>query len=235
MSRWQVRDVMTRQVVAVRQSAPFREIVKVLTRHGISAVPVVDARRRVLGVVSEADLLAKVEFAGDGGEPYLFEGRRHRVARDKSAATSAGGLMSGPVLTVPATASVVEAAKLLESTGVRRLPVVDGRGRLVGIVSRRDLLTVFLRPDAEIRNEIADEVLGRLLRVGPGAIRVDAAGGVVTLAGEVECRSLAALAGRLAERVDGVVCVVNAIGYQRDDTVTSALARMLGHRTSIWG
>jgi CBS domain-containing protein len=221
---------MTTQVVAVRRSTPFRQVVEVLRRHGISAVPVVDSRGRVLGVVSETDLLAKVEFAGDHGEPSLFEGRRHRVGRGKAGAMFAGRLMSAPAVTVVATASVVDAAKLLESTGVKRLPVVDGAGRLVGIVARGDLLSVFLRPDAQIRTEIVDELLGRLAHVEPGAVRVDVTGGEVTLTGDLESRSLVSLVGRMAEEVDGVVGVVNALGWRRDDAVTSALDRVLHHR-----
>ncbi|HEU4424419.1 MAG TPA: CBS domain-containing protein [Pilimelia sp.] len=227
MSRWKVRDVMTADVVSVPADALFREIVEVLTRRGVSAVPVVDRGRRVLGVVSEADLLPKVEFADGVDEPHLFEGRRHRVARGKATGVVAGELMSAPVITVSADVSVVEAAKLLESTGVRRLPVVDRTGRLVGIVSRRDILRVFLRPDAKIRAEILDEVLGRLLWMEPNQVRVAVASGVVTLTGELECRSLVQLTLRQVERVDGVVGVIDRLSYRIDDTAEPALSRLL--------
>ncbi|HEU4420968.1 MAG TPA: CBS domain-containing protein [Pilimelia sp.] len=228
MSRRKVRDVMTKKVVSVRQAAPFRDIVDVLTRAGISAVPVVDGDGRVLGVVSEADLLAKVEFADGTDEPRFFEGRRHRVTRQKATGTVAGELMSAPVVTIGADVSIVEAAKLLESAGVKRLPVVDDEGRLVGIVSRRDLLSVFLRPDTEIRTEIRTEILGKLLRIDPVQVHVTVADGHVTLTGELECKSLTSLAAHLVERVDGVVHVTNQIRYQRDDTANdSGLDRML--------
>jgi CBS domain-containing protein len=224
MSRWKVRDVMTADVVSIRENALFHEIVEVLARRGISAVPVVDAKGRVLGVVSEADLLSKVEFA-DGDEPHLFESRRHRVARDKASGAVAYELMSVPAVTVTADVSVVEAAKLLETIGVKRLPVVDSRGHLIGIVSRRDLLGVFLRPDAAIRTEIIDEVLVRL-GLDPTQIAVAVAGGVVTLTGELECRSVTALLVELVGRVDGVVAVVDRLSYRVDDTAESGLSRL---------
>lgn len=226
MSRWKVRDVMTADVVSVPQDALFREIVQVLTRRGVSAVPVVDANRRVLGVVSEADLLPKVEFADGLDEPHLFEDRRHRAAREKATGVVARDLMSAPVVTVSADASVVEAAKLLESSYVKRLPVVDRWGRLIGIVSRRDLLAVFLRPDAEIRQEIVAEVLGRLLSIDPMELRVDVNEGIVTLAGQLECKSLVALTLKLVERVDGVVGVIDRLSYRIDDTADTGLSRL---------
>ena len=178
-------------------------------------------------MVSEADLLAKVEFADGADEPRLFEGRRHRIARQKADGTVAGELMSAPVVTIGADVSVVEAAKLLEMAGVKRLPVVDSKGRLVGIVSRRDLLSVFLRSDSEIRTEIVDEVLDKLLWIDPLQVKVTVANGLVAMTGELECRSLASLAVQLAERVDGVVHVVNRLRYRHDDTDKSGLDRRM--------
>jgi CBS domain-containing protein len=127
MSRFKVSDVMTTQVWSVRQDASLRVIADVLTSRSISAVPVVDGESRVLGVVSEADLLARIDDAGE------------------DSATNASDLMTTPVVTIEAEAPVTDAAKLLSSAGVKRLPVVDAGGRLVGIVSRHDLVKVFLR------------------------------------------------------------------------------------------
>jgi CBS domain-containing protein len=221
MSRWTVYDVMTTEVVSVRPDASFHVISDILTGRGVSAVPVIDPDGRVLGVVSEADLLAKIEFAGDGGEPHGLEGARRQVARRKSTATLASELMSSPAVTIRDTSSVVEAAKLLDSAGVKRLPVVDAGDRLVGIVSRHDLLSVFRRSDTELRDEIVDEVLGKLPWVDPAHVRVDVVRGQVTLTGEVESKSLVPLAGRLVEGVDGVVSVDNRLGYRHDDTATA--------------
>ncbi|HEU4424466.1 MAG TPA: CBS domain-containing protein [Pilimelia sp.] len=226
MSRWKVYDVMTAEVVSVRPDASFHVIADILTSRGVSAVPVIDPDSRVLGVVSEADLLAKIEFAGEGSDRHTFEGRGRRTARRRSAATIAGELMTAPAVTIRDTASIVEAAKLLDSAGVKRLPVVDTSDRLVGIVSRHDLLSVFRRSDKEIRTEIVDEILTTLLSVDPAGVRVEVAGGQVTLTGELDRKSLVPLAVRLVEKVDGVVRVDNRLGYRRDDTAEPAPDRM---------
>jgi CBS domain-containing protein len=217
MSRWKVADVMTTDVASVRESAPYREIVDVLATRGVSAVPVVDASNRVVGVVSEADLLHKVEFKGEPIAASLFERRRRRMARDKAGGESAGELMSTPAVTVPGRTPVVEAARLMEAERVKRLPVVDDLGRLVGIVSRRDLLSVFLQPDAATRDEIIDQVLKRVLWVDPHDVSVEVHDGVVILAGELERRSLVPIAVRLTREVDGVVDVVDHLTYRNDD------------------
>jgi CBS domain-containing protein len=222
MSRPSVGDVMTTDVASVRQDALYREIVDILVERGVGAVPVVDGGDRVLGVVSEADLLPRVEFAEGTPAHRLFEGRRQR-ARREARREKAGGelaleLMSAPAATVTAGTSVAGAAKLMESARVKRLPVVDDAGRLVGIVSRRDLLRVFLRSDEEIREEIVDDVLPRLLWMDPADVRVTVDDGVVTLTGEVERRSLVPVAVRLVERVYGVVGVVDRLSYRRDDS-----------------
>ena len=144
-----IHQVMTENVVAVDRNAAFKDIVTALAGNGISAVPVIDADRRVLGIVSEADLLAKECEVGrdrSGWPPRLLVGRRRR-ARAKSTATRAHELMTAPAITVGAELDVAVAARLLDEHRVKRLPVVDAEGRLVGIVSRRDLLRGFLRSD----------------------------------------------------------------------------------------
>lgn len=155
-----VRDALTERVVTVRPDAGYEEIVDVLAEHRVSAVPVVDDDGHVLGVVSEADLLAKVELPADATQRRLFERRRRRVARPKAAGETARELMTSPAITIEPTASVLDAARLMEAALIKRLPVVDRDGVLVGIVSRRDLLRVFLRPADAIRDDPADT--GRL-------------------------------------------------------------------------
>jgi CBS domain-containing protein len=136
-----VREVMTAPVVAVRRHARYAEIADTLRRHGVSAVPVIDARTRVLGVVSEADLLPKVEFPADGGTgPLVPEHRRQRRARAKAVLDTAAELMTHPAVTVSPDASITHAARLMDDHRVKRLPVIDSEGRLVGVVSRCDLL-----------------------------------------------------------------------------------------------
>ncbi|MFC3502224.1 CBS domain-containing protein [Micromonospora sp. NPDC049366] len=217
MRTWQVGDVMTRDVATVGERTPYREIVDVLVRRGISGVPVVDGFRRVLGVVSEADLLHKIEHSGDPEQRRIFEGRRRRSARGKADALLAADLMTAPAVTTYAEASLPAAARTMDRERVKRLPVLDDLGRLVGIVTRGDLLRVHLRTDAEIREDVVQEVLHRILAVRDGKVTVQVRAGEVTLAGRLDRRSAAHLAGHLATQVSGVVRVSNGIAYDVDD------------------
>ncbi len=149
MSRWTVADVMTSKVVSVHEDTPFREIVDVLDEHDVSAVPVIDGGRLVVGVVSEADLLPKMELAGDMTGPRLFDGRRLRTAREKAGGEVARDLMTAPAITALRSTPAVTAARRMAEAGVKRLPVTNLAGRLVGIVSRHDLLKVLQHTDDE--------------------------------------------------------------------------------------
>jgi CBS domain-containing protein len=181
-------------------------------------VPVVDSLQRVLGVVSESDLLHKIEFSDGSGERRVFEGRRKRAARTKAAGDVARDLMSAPAVTAMPDTPIAVAARRMEEEQVTRLPVVDDLGRLAGIVTRGDLLRVFLRTDAEIRRDVVDEVLRKVLAVEPGTVRVEVHNGVVTIEGRVDRRSAAALAIRVSHAVPGVVDVVDKLDYHFDDT-----------------
>lgn len=218
MRTWQVRDVMTTDVATVRADTPYREIIDVVTSRRISAVPVVDDFGHVLGVVSEADLLHKVELIGEPHERRAFESRRRRQVRTKADASVARDLMTAPAVTTFADTTVVAAAKLLDHEQVKRLPVIDDLGRLVGIVTRSDLLRVHLRPDADIRADVVQDVLHRVLAIEEGMVRVEVHDGVVTLVGQLDRRTAAELAARLAAQVSGVVAVVDKLGYDYDDT-----------------
>lgn len=223
MRTWQVGDVMTRDVATVREEIPYRHIVDVLIRRGISAVPVVDSFDRVLGVVSEADLLHKVERAGHPDGRRVFEGRRRRSAQEKAGALVARDLMTAPAVTTTPQASLPAAARLMDREVVKRLPVLDDLGRLVGIVTRSDLLRVHLRTDAEIREDVVQQVLRRVLAVRDGLVTVQVRDGEVTLDGRLDRRSAVELAGRLAGQVAGVVQVHNTVGYDVDDTTLMEL------------
>lgn len=220
MRTWQVCDVMTTAVAAVRLDATYREIVNVIVGRRVGGVPVVDDAGRVLGVVSEADVLQKIEMAGTPERRRLFGRRQNAKAR----AESARDLMTAPAVTTTPYQSVVSAAKLVDRARVKRLPVVDGDGRLVGIVTRGDLLKVHLRPDADIRRDVVDEVLRGVLAVEDGVIRVSVTEGVVQLVGQLDRRTAAELTEYLTARVDGVVRVVNHLGYDYDDRFLAALA-----------
>jgi CBS domain-containing protein len=223
--RTKVRNVMTSPVETVAPTAGFKAIVYRLWRQQITAVPVIDARGMVLGVVSEADLVLKEERADLEDRQPFFEGRRSRVARRRAAAGTAAELMTSPAVTIAADAPVARAARLMRRRGVRRLPVVDGEGHLVGIVSRGDLLAVFNRRDEDIRSEIVDEIIGRALLLDATPYTVTVRDGVVTLSGEADRRTDAILVQRLAERVDGVVNVRSELTYRHDDGALPAPPR----------
>jgi CBS domain-containing protein len=217
VTKRKVSDVMTTDVVSVREDATFREIVDLLESRGISAVPVVDWANLVVGVVSEADLLPKMEYAGGEVRRRLFAGHRVREAREKAAGDLAQDLMSKPAMTVMPETTVVHAARLMNAGGVKRLPVVNLAGRLIGIVSRRDLLKVFLRTDVAITDDVRQE-LERVSGVDATVLTIETTEGIVTLAGKLDRRSLVPVAVRLAERVEGVVDVVDRLTFHTDDT-----------------
>ncbi|MCX4781556.1 CBS domain-containing protein [Streptomyces sp. NBC_01264] len=192
-----VADLMTPSVVSVQPGTPFKEIAHLLKEFDISAVPVVDEAERPVGVVSEADLLRKPTFA--------------------SGTNTAAGLMTSPAITAQPHWSVVRAVRVMRKHQVKRLPVVDAAGRLIGILSRSDLLQLFLRRDHAIQEEILEDVLTRTLGLRPSALTVEVTDGLVTLSGTVSRRSLVPIVLRLCQSVDGVVDVVNRLDYEQDD------------------
>ena len=152
-----VKDVMTTSVVAVRKDASFKEMAAMLRARRISAFPVVDDAGRVIGVVSEGDMLVKEAVQADGSS--LLAALRHLREDDKATGITAGDLMTAPAVTIGPDAPVEEAARLMYDRRVKRLPVVNVAGRLVGIISRVDVLAVFSRPDDDIRDEIVHQAL----------------------------------------------------------------------------
>ena len=214
-----VGDVMTTEVRSASPATPFRAIAATLTTLHVSALPVVDVEGVVVGVVSEADLMLKELY---GTHPSRADAWLPEREMSKVDAAIAADLMSSPAITIRAGASLTEAAKLMHDRQVKRLPVVDGEGHLVGIVTRGDLLSVFLRPDAEIRRQVIDEVVVRTLWMDPATFTVTVAGGVVTLVGRVDRRSDIAVLVGLIRGVDGVVSVHCELDFKYDDTTPMA-------------
>jgi CBS domain-containing protein len=213
-----VQDVMTESVVSVRLFAPYREIVETMARHHVGALPVLDAGGRVVGVVSETDLIAKQVTGPDVERPTWSRlSRAARRSNAKRGLYNAQQLMTQPPITVRLGASLARAASLMQRHNVRHLPVVDADGRPLGIVARGDLLRVFLRPDADIRDDILREVLADTLELAEDAISVTVEGGVATLGGSLELASTAAAAATLTATVPGVVDVVNRLTWNTDD------------------
>ncbi|MET9392930.1 CBS domain-containing protein [Streptomyces sp. NPDC006624] len=201
-----VGDLMTHGVVRVHQDAPFKDIVRLLAENEVTALPVVDDLGHPVGVVSEADLLRTIAERPDPAVPppltYTVDG-----APEPDSALVAGELMSAPAVCARPEWTVVEAARLMDARGVKRLPVVDETERLVGIVSRGDLLRVFLRRDDALRDEIAGDVLVRTLGLAPSDVTVEVREGRVVLKGRVDSERLIPVVERLCRGVDGVVSV----------------------------
>jgi CBS domain-containing protein len=212
-----VKELMTRDVRTVAPHTPLKQVAAILAQHRISGLPVCDADGRVVGVVSEADILYKQQARRERSGPlaWLADGGAQEAAA-KRAAYTAGETMSEPPVTIGPDRSVAEAARLMIERKVNRLPVVKG-DELVGIVTRSDVVRAFTRSDAEIAEEINEQVLRRVLWIDPGTVNVHVTQGLVTLAGVVEGRSDVQLLKTLVERVPGVVDVHSEVAYEVDD------------------
>jgi len=223
MKHDKVGSVMATEVVRALYGTPLKEVARLLAEHRISGLPVVDEDEQVIGVISGTDLTVGQAEAPEPGRPKrrfglagLTRGAHRRAAG--AHARTAGQLMSVPPVTVHADNTIAEAARTMAQSCVERLPVVDEEDRLVGIVTRRDLLQVFLQPDAEIHREVIDEVLIRSLWLATSSVDVGVDEGVVTLTGHVERKSEAEIALTMTNRIDGVVAVVDKLTYQLDDS-----------------
>ncbi|MFG3344180.1 CBS domain-containing protein [Streptomyces sp. NPDC048018] len=198
-SRYTVSDVMTHTAVAIGRDAPYKEIVALMDQWKVSALPVLEGEGRVIGVVSEADLLPKEEFRTDEPRPDEF------AEASKAGAVRAGELMSTPAVTVHPDATLAEAARIMATRRVKRLPVVNGVGMLEGVVSRSDLLKVFLRTDTEIEEDVRRSVLSTT--AAPAGLDVTVTEGVAAVRGGLTDRSLVPLLARAVRAVEGVVDV----------------------------
>lgn len=192
---WKVADVMTTEVVSVAPETPFKDCVEMLGVHRIGALPVIDPSGRLVGILTESDLLQKQE--GKGGPPTFA----------RAAARLAGQAMTRATISVAPGTSITEAARLMQQESVRHLPVVDPDGHLLGMVARVDLLKVFLRSDESIRREIDEDLLPATFGISRGSLDLDVRDGVVHIAGTVDGDQVKLLPAFL-ERVEGVVAVV---------------------------
>jgi CBS domain-containing protein len=199
-----VRDVMTSRVIAVKRNADFKQIAWVLRQYRVSACPVINDAGRVVGVVSEADLLCKT---ADCDLPTGLIRLRWKLGEEsKITAATAEQLMTSPAVTIHPDAPVTVAARVMQDRRLKRLPVVDADGALIGIVSRVDLLSVYDRPDSEILAEIM-KIIGDEFGLNQADFDVIVSAGVVTLAGVTGLQETALeLAGRI-RHVEGVVAV----------------------------
>jgi CBS-domain-containing membrane protein len=206
-----VNDVMTTTVVAVKRGASYKEIAALLRKYRVSAFPVLDDDQRVIGIVSEADLLAKEALNADRGG--AITAMVHHKELQKADGVTAGDLMTSNVVTVKPDDTVEQAARLMYHLQVKRLPVVNAGGYLVGIVSRADLLTVFDRPDGEIRAEIVNDVILHEFLIDPALFTVTVADGVVTIQGTPETADLGRNLMNRIRHVAGVVAVRDELSW----------------------
>jgi CBS-domain-containing membrane protein len=199
-----VSEVMTTDVLSARPTMTLKDVARVLAARGISGLPVVDDDDHVLGVVSEADILSKERRPTR--DPRGWSARR-APARQKSEARTAGEAMTSPAVTVGPEHRVDRAAALMLDCGINRLPVVDGDRRLVGIVTRADLVRAFASSDERIQREIRDEVLLHELWLDPREFELTVDEGVVTLAGSFADDTQREIVARRLRLVPGVVSI----------------------------
>ena len=212
-----VKDVMTAEVVTVRQETTFKEMAAVLRRYRVSALPVIDDAGRVIGVVSEADLLAKEALA----DPGVMAEVLHRRDVRKAEGLTAGDLMTHPAVTASPEDPVEQAARMMHFMRVKRLPVVNSGGQLIGIVSRSDVLAVFDRPDEDIRKDIVDTMLLHEFLIDSRLFKVTVESGVVTMEGCPETAALGHALVRKARHVPGVVAVRDRLTYPDNYSIVS--------------
>jgi CBS domain-containing protein len=213
-----VSDVMTSRVHVASPLAPFKLLVRLIQENRVSAIPIVDQQGVPVGIVSESDLLLKERRHELESSRDVFHAQKRRHDRSKADGNFASEVMTSPPITVPSGMSIGDAARLMQERNIRRLIVVDPRGRIAGIVSRSDLLQVFLRTDEELREEIAGELIPALLPSSDGEVAVEVTWNVATLSGQVERKSDAEILTRLTRELDGVVGVVDQLTYRWDDT-----------------
>lgn len=211
-----VQDVMTPHPIWVAEDTPFAAIAATLRWHRVSAFPVLDKKARVIGVVSESDLLAKEALAGgDDQGPGVFRRRQ----REKARGVTARDLMTSPAITAEPADTVEHAARVLYLRGIKRLPVLTPGGRLVGIISRTDVLAVYDRPDDELRDEIVTDVLRGEEHARPGSFDVGVKAGVVTVSGSPLTRVQGHEIIRRIRHVEGVVTIRDRFRYPESDPV----------------
>jgi len=210
-----VQDVMTTDVATIAPDALLKDAAVELVRRRISGMPVVDGERHVLGVISETDILAKEgdEHRNAGFLRWLVDPADPWVAARFDAVT-VGDAMSAPAHTITPDRPIAKAANVMLEDDVNRLPVVDADGTLVGVVSRGDLVRAFARSDEEIRQEIEEDVIRRVMWLSPSAVDVTVTDGVVTLAGEVASEADAELLPTFARKVPGVVEVSSSLTHR---------------------
>ena len=206
-----VKDVMSTHVIAVRQNASYKDMAAMLHEQRVSAFPVLDEHNKVIGVVSESDLLPKEAL--EGTVPGVSQSMMSQREHARLGAVTAAELMTTPPVTIGPDEPVAQAARLMYSRRLKRLPVISDDGTLIGIVTRADVLSVYSRPDADIQREIIQDLILGMFACDPARFTVTVADGIVTIEGAPETD----LVGRdiidAARHVEGVVAVRDRLSY----------------------
>ena len=214
-----VKDVMSTHVIAVRQNASYKDMAAMLHEQRVSAFPVIDDHNKVIGVVSESDLLTKEAL--EGTVPGMLQSVMSQREHARASAVTAAELMTTPPVTIGPDESVTQAARLMYSRRVKRLPVTSDDGTLIGIVTRADVLSVYSRPDADIQREIIQDLIQGMFACDPARFTVTVADGIVTIEGAPATD----LVGRdiidAARHVEGVVAVRDRLSYPEIASLSS--------------
>ena len=210
-----VSEVMTRDVITASPETTFKEVVRMLEENRVSGLPVVDRSGLLVGVISEADLLNKAEKREP--DAYVLESRRHRLDRSRASALDAAAAMSRDVVTVRPDAPIALAAREMHARGYKRLPVVDAEGHLVGIVSRGDVLKVFLRSDGDLADEVRRILDHAEREFGASGLEASVTGGVVDLLGALKSKNQVDATVRAVAGVDGVIGIYSRITYDSEN------------------
>lgn len=217
MRHQKVRDIMTADPVTVTSATSLKYVAELLVNKKVSVVPVLTLQGKLLGIVSETDLIRKEELQREPDSWHLLH-LNYRARRDLATAETAGEIMREPVATVHPDVTLAEAARLMDRHEVSCLPVVDESGQLLGVVSSQDLLRVFLRPDEDIRAQVVTDVLVSYLDTNPALVHVEVSDGVVRLAGELDRKSMLNRIWPAVRAVEGVIAADGDLGYAFDDT-----------------
>jgi CBS domain-containing protein len=208
-----VKDVMSTHVIAVRKDAPYKDMAAMLRDQRVSAFPVLDDDNKVIGVVSESDLLTKEAL--EGTVPRTLLSRQERVRKQVNART-AGDLMTKPPVTIGPDEPVTHAARLMFDQGVKRLPVISDDGTLIGIVSRADVLSVYNRPDADLQRQVIQDLMLGTFLFDPDRFTVAVKDGIVTIEGTPETTLAGVDIIDATRRMEGVVAVRDRLSYPQD-------------------
>ncbi len=210
-----VHELMSTDVVTATPDTSLKEVARLMLGHSVSGIPIVDADKRLIGIVTEADIVHHEALRASGDRLGIL----HTILGEDEPATTAGQAMTSHVVTTGPEEDHTVAARLMETRGVKRLPVVDVDGHVLGVVSRSDIMTSFARPDELIEDEIQVDILDRILWLEPGTVEVEVDEGSVTLRGTVDKKSDARILEELTKRLDGVVAVdIRGLHYTFDDT-----------------